>query len=198
MAFFILIASSTFVFIKSNTNFNFTLPTPFYKNPFEFLVGFRSSFILIVALYMLMIISINVQNFGLGAFALFFLFFIIISFYQKPESVFYVWIYALNSKQFLIKKITIAIMHSFILTLPMLSGLIYFFPHYIAIIIAISLFGNILMITVLLSKYAQFPDALAPSKFLALIFSAWFPPLVIAFAIRFYLQSKKSLHTILK
>jgi len=53
------------------TTLNFTLPTPFYKIPYEFAVGFRNSFVLLLIAFFLEIFSAGGNSFF--AFSLFFI-----------------------------------------------------------------------------------------------------------------------------
>ncbi len=46
------------------------LPTPFSKNPYEYTVGFRRHWWLVLCIYALTCISINANNFNLGLFSL--------------------------------------------------------------------------------------------------------------------------------
>ena len=49
---------------------NFTIPTPFGKRPYEFTRGFRNTFFIFPLAYSLCIIGINVNNFNLSLFSL--------------------------------------------------------------------------------------------------------------------------------
>ena len=40
-----IIVGITMSFVKLNSKINLVLPTPFYKNPFEFIIGFRKIFL---------------------------------------------------------------------------------------------------------------------------------------------------------
>lgn len=193
----LFVVTSIMAILSFNSNFNFVIPTPFYKTPFEFLVGFRKSIIVIMALYYLIFMAMQYDNFGLAVFSLIILFFTFMGFYFNPEDVFYVWIFSSNPKQFILGKIKTAVLNVLLLTLPIVLCLIFFFLEHKLIILLIELAGIILVITCLLSKYAQFPLSVSPTKLIALVFSAWFPPLIIGFAIVFYIQSNKRLKTIL-
>lgn len=197
LAALLLVVTSIMALLSFNSNVNFVIPTPFFKTPFEFLGGFRKSIIVIMAFYYLIFIAIHYDNFGLAVFSLIMLFFTFMGFYVNPEDVFYVWIFSSKPKQFIWGKIKIAVLHTLLLTLPIVLSLIFFFQGHKPIILLIELAGIILVITCLLSKYAQFPSSISPTKLMALVFSAWFPPLIIGFAIVFYIQSNKRLKTIL-
>ncbi|MBK7030860.1 MAG: hypothetical protein IPH45_17355 [Bacteroidales bacterium] len=58
-----------FSFTTHNSRWNFTIPTPFSKHPFEFAVGFRKTFLAWLFAYFLTIMAISVGNFNLGVFS---------------------------------------------------------------------------------------------------------------------------------
>jgi hypothetical protein len=190
--------ASFFVFVKTNNNFNPVLPTPFYKNPFEYLVGFRKSILIIVAAYFITFMAVKVMNVGLGYAIIILLSFVCSSFYAKPEPVFYVWQSSSSAKTFIHNKMAIAVMHFCFLILPIVILFCIRFPQSIATIGLLFCAGLFFVLTSLLSKYASFPQAISPTKAMALMFTAWFPPLLIVFSYVFYFQSIKSLQAILK
>ncbi len=183
--------------INYNRNIDIVIPAVFFKTPFEFIIGFRKSLLVIIACYFIIFMAIRYDNFGLAVFAMLILLFTCTSFYFIPENVFYVWIFNSSPKQFLLQKMKIAFLHTLILSLPVLMCIGFFFQDKLWVVLLIEIAGVLLIITALLSKYAQFPTAISPAKLLALVFSAWFPPMIIAFAIVFYFQSNRSLKNIL-
>jgi hypothetical protein len=192
------VCAALFVFIKTNNNFNPVLPTPFYKNPFEFIVGFRKSNLIIVAAYFIAFMAFKVSNIGLGYAVIILLSFVCSTFYAKPEPAFYVWQSSSNSKAFIHKKMIIATLHFSLLLLPIVIAFCFRFPQSISTVLLVFFAGLFFVLTSLLSKYASFPQALSPTKAMALMFTAWFPPLLIVFCYVFYFQSIKSLQAILK
>jgi hypothetical protein len=175
-----------------------TIPTPFYKKPFEFTVGFRKTFWIFLLAYILAVIAISQNNFYLAVFALMATFFTCIGFYAKPETVFYVWIYSDDTTAFLLKKVKTAIAYSFFLSMPILIFLFIFFPENALIILIAEAVGIFLVITSLLGKYAYFPSEvnLIPGFFIAL--SIVLPPLLLVILPYFYFKSKKNISSILK
>jgi hypothetical protein len=174
------------------------LPTPFYKNPFEFTVGFRKTIFIIVAAYFIAFMAIKVSNVGLGYAVIILLSFVCSTFYAKSEPAFYVWQSSRNSKAFIHKKMAIAIIHFCFLVLPIVIPFCFRFPQSISTVLLVFFAGLFFVLTSLLSKYASFPQTLSPTKAMALMFTAWFPPLLIVFCYVFYFQSIKSLQAILK
>ena len=51
--------------ILFRTSLNFSMPTPFSKNPFEFTTGFRRTLLIFPLAYALTVIAINVDNLNL-------------------------------------------------------------------------------------------------------------------------------------
>lgn len=72
----ILILISVFlIFFNNGKQISLTIPTPFYKKPFEFIVGYRSWILVFVFSYFLTAMSVIYQNFNLGIFSLILAFF---------------------------------------------------------------------------------------------------------------------------
>ena len=120
---------------------NITIPTPFYKKPFEFTVGFRNTFFIFFIAYGLTIVAVAVDNFNLGVFSLMLIFFTILSFYLKPENDYFVWSYSLTPSKFLIEKIRIAFLFSFYLCSPVFLLLSIFYFEHIGILLFCVLLG---------------------------------------------------------
>ena len=98
-----------FVFIDFKATYTVTIPTPFYKKPFEFLTGFRNTFILFALSYCLTFFAVTVNNFNLGIFAVLCMLLTISTYYTKPEHEYFVWSYNLTARQFLEEKIKTAL-----------------------------------------------------------------------------------------
>ena len=89
------------------------VPTPFYKRPFEFVVGFRKSFFLIFLLYSILTIALVVSNLNLGIFAMMAIYLVLSGYYSSAEPSFFVWIYALTPANFLGYKIRTVVLYSY-------------------------------------------------------------------------------------
>ena len=89
-AIILLIINCLLSLISFKNKLNITVPTPFFKNPFEYTIGFRKSFGFILLSYFLTFMSIYSANMNLGIFALIIFFLVCISFYSNPETTFYV------------------------------------------------------------------------------------------------------------
>ncbi|MEI6059883.1 MAG: ABC transporter permease [Bacteroidota bacterium] len=172
---------------------NFTIPTPFYKRPFEFTVGFRNTFFIFPIAYMLTFISISVGNFNLGIFSLLVVFFTTLGFYLKPENEYFVWSFALTPKQFMIGKIRTAIAYTFLLSLPIILalGLAYFENIYA--LLAFYCTGCMFLITVILAKYSVYPEEMNLPEGILIAVSISFPPILLLLAPYFYIKANNKL-----
>ena len=173
-----LIATFLSVF-NFNQQLNHTIPTPFYRYPFEFIVGFRKTIFMFFLAAFLTYMSIHVGNFNLGLFALGLILLTSMSYYLEPEDRYFVWIYNITPKAFLFKKMQIAVIHATLLCLPFSVLLAIFFPHDIAMILALQCLGYLCLITVLLAKYSAYPSKIGLPQGIMLFVSVWFPPALL-------------------
>jgi len=183
--------------IHFKNQLNYTIPTPFYKKPFEFIIGFRTAIGMIGFAYFLTIMGISVGNFNLGIFSLLVVFLTSFSFYAQPDSQFYVWIFSHSSATFLLDKIKIGIGYITILALPILLGLGYFFPEKWRLLLLFLGLGYLYLSTIILAKYAAFPRAMNLPESIFIVVSVLFPPFLLFVIPFFYRRSIKNLNTIL-
>ena len=183
--------------INFNSTFNYTLPTPFYKKPFEFAVGFRSTFYLFLLAYFLTFVAVSVGNFNLGVFAILLVFLVSLSFYSKPENEYYVWTFIDTPKGFLIKKIKTGLVYSTILIIPILIVLGIFFLSETYTLLIFLLLGYVYLVTIILAKYSNYPNEMNLPQGILIGISLLFPPILIGIIPFFYLQSIKRLNDIL-
>jgi hypothetical protein len=179
-------------------NLNFTIPTPFQRFPFEFIVGFRKAFFLYLFSYFLCFKAIQVGNFNLGLFSLGTVYLISMLFFSKPENSYFVWIYSVNSKTFLLKKIFSSFICSSLIAIPNFVVLLFFFKTNYLLIAGVVIFGLILLISVILAKYSAFPNEMNLHQSLLYGISLWVPPLFLITIPFFYIQSRRSLEPILE
>ena len=194
----LLIASFGTVGFNFNSKINFTIPTPFYKKPFEFIVGFRNTYYVLIFSYFLTIMAISVRNFNLGIFSLIVVLLICLSYYSTLEARIYVWIFSLSSKKFLLHKIKAGSLFFTILSVPIIAALSIFFPDKFFIIVGFHCLGYVYLATVVLAKYSAFPHQISLPQVLLIVFSVSFPPFLLAATPYFYLQSVKRLNQILE
>ena len=184
--------------INFRTSFNLTIPTPFYKKPFEFTVGFRNTFYLLAIAYCLSIVAIFVNNFNLGIFSLLLVFFITYYYYLKPENEYYVWIYNLTPMHFLLEKIKTGFIFSSMIGLPIMLLLGLCFADIIFPSLVFFALGLVFLLTVILMKYSAYPDEINIPQVILLALTFVFPPMLIIIIPTFLNQSIKHLSKFLK
>ncbi|CAN5799016.1 hypothetical protein BH11BAC3_BH11BAC3_12100 [soil metagenome] len=196
-AILLIALASGITLYSTKSSFTITIPTPFYKKPFEFIAGFRKSLIAIFGAYFVTAMAILYHNFNLGIVSLLFIFFVCLSFYNEPENVFYVWVHKLTVNRFLFDKIKTAIAFSTLITLPSALALSITFPSHSWLIVAAQLLGYCYLLTIILAKYAAYPQKMNLPQGLLLALSFTMPPLLIGLIPFFYIQSKTRLNQIL-
>lgn len=196
-AIILLLCSITLALFSFHSNLNLTIPTPFSKNPFEFTIGFRKTFLIFALAYALTVVAIDIGNFNLGIFSMLLMFLITLSYYSKPEEEFYVWVHSDTPKSFLMKKMMIATKNSILLTIPILIGLMIFFPAEYNLILLFLLIGILFLWTMVLAKYSAFPSEINLPEGMILAFALTFPPLILLIIPFFYSKSIKNLRLIL-
>lgn len=179
------------------TNLNYTVPTPFYKKPFEFTVGFRNTFYIFPIAYILTIIAISFDNFNVGVFSLLLIFFVVISFYPKPENEYFVWSFALTPKQFIFEKTKTALFFTTTLCMPILLAMVFFYYENIGTLLMLYVVGCIFLMTVIFAKYAAYPNEMNIPEGVIMAISIALPPLILVFAPYFYIKSIKKLERFL-
>ena len=183
--------------LSFKATYNITIPTPFYKKPFEFTVGFRNSFFMFFIAYGLAIIAVAVDNFNLGVFALGLIFLTILGYYLKPENEYFVWSFGCTASNFLLAKIKTALMFSFCLCLPVLILLSVFYFDHIGALLACTFLGFLYLSTLILAKYSAYPEEMGIMQ--GVIFAiGLFPPMLIVVIPLFASQSVNRLKVFLK
>ncbi len=175
-----------------------TIPTPFKRRPFEFIVGFRNAFWLIALAICLLVIGIVVANFNLSIASLVLIFLISLTNYSNPEDEFFVWVYAKNPTGFLIHKIGTALYGVSFLSIPFTIALCVFYPDYLLIILGLQLMGYLFLIAMVLAKYTAFPREINLPQGLFLFLSLWFPPLLLVIIPILFYQAKNNLKPLLE
>lgn len=196
-ALILIIVTILLALVNFGTTLNFAIPTPFYRKPFEFTVGFRNTFFLILAAYALTFIAVSVDNFNLGIFAMLLVFAVTLSYYTKPENEYYVWTYNLNAKRFLLEKIKTAVWYSSFLVFPLTLTLGIFFHQNISTLLFFFLMGYAFLICMIVSKYAAYPDELNVMQSILLALSISFPPSLIVLIPYLFRKSESRLRRLL-
>ena len=185
-------------FFNASSPSAIAIPTPFYKRPFEFTIGFRKTFLVFIGAYALAIIAVNVGNFNLGIVALLMTFLSCTSFYSQPEPQFYVWIHSQNPTNFLQQKLKTASLFSTALSLPIAILLAAFNFNNAHFVFIFEIIGVFYVINSLLGKYAYYPSAININKAFIIAASIFFPPLMLLTIPFFYKKSKQELNSLLK
>ena len=195
----ILISLSIFLSVcKFNNSLNYTIPTPFGKKPFEFLVGFRKTLLLFPLTYFITYQSILVGNFKLGVFSMLLITTVAISYYSIPENEIYVWNFSVSSKRFLLNKIGTGILCLTLLISPIIISLIVFFPVEIKISLGFLFLSFLYFLAIILAKYSVFPNEMNLPEVILLYASVFFPPLLLVIIPIFYTKSITQLNFILR
>ncbi|MDR0430365.1 MAG: hypothetical protein LBH58_07825 [Tannerellaceae bacterium] len=183
--------------LSFKATYNFTIPTPFFKKPYEFTVGFRNSFLCFFIACGLAIIAVQVDNFNLGVFSLGLVFLITLSYYLKSENEYFVWSFSCTPVKFLFEKIKTALLFSFSLCLPVLIPLSVFYFEHIGILLACTFLGILYLTTLILAKYSAYPEEIGIMQ--AIFFAiGLFPPMLIVVIPLFATQSVNKLKAFLK
>lgn len=195
-----LLFTSTVILALVNfrTSLNFTIWTPFSKQPFEFTSGFRNTFYLFFLAYILTIIAVFVNNFNLGVFSMLLVFATTLSYYTKPENEFYVWTYNRNPRQFLFGKIKTAILYSSSLAIPIALVLAVFYYQNIGLILLFFAIGWAFLTAVIFAKYSAYPDEMNIPQGILLAICLWFPPVLIVLIPFLFRKSENQLSSLLK
>lgn len=196
-AFVVFIISNILALFNFRKKIHYTLSTPFYHYPFEYLVGFRKMILIVLFAYFLTFMSVWVGNFNLGLFSILVISLLVLFFYSNTESEYYTWIYSLKPKDFLWHKLKIAIVYLWLLNAPILLSLFVFFLNGILIVLIIMLLFSIYVITYILAKYSAYPDKINLPQFILYMIAVSFPPFLLGIIPFFYKQSIKRLNATL-
>lgn len=197
VALILLLAIPFLAFLKFNLNWIKTIPTPFKKFPFEFIVGFRKTFWLLALIYFVIIKAIQVENYELSLFALIVIIFNCLFYYQKPEQEYFVWIHNFRTQEFLRRKWFTLLKCVFILSMIPLIALFVGFPEYWWITIFVYLLGNSILSSIIVAKYSSYPFGINIGHGILYFTSLIIPPLLIFTFILFYKKSRERLEQIL-
>ncbi len=194
----LLTSAAILALVNFRTSLNFTIWTPFSKQPFEFTSGFRNTFYLFFLAYTLTIIAVFVNNFNLGVFSMLLVFATTLSYYTKPENEFYVWTYNRNPRQFLFGKIKTAILYSSSLVFPIALVLAVFYYQNIGQILLFFAIGWAFLTAVIVAKYSAYPDEMNIPQGILLAICLWFPPVLIVLIPFLFRKSENQLSSLLK
>ncbi len=198
MAASVLSIAVPLTFFESNLIKGVKIPTPFKKWPFEFIMGFRKTFPLLLLSFVLCIIGVQVDNFNLSLFCLGLVFLIAMTFYFKPEKIYFTWIHTRNANGFLKHKVLLAFLCVSIMSLPFLLLLLLSFPSNYLWILAIQMLGYVFLLSMIFAKYSAYPNEMNVPQGLLYGLSLWFPPMLLFVIPIFYFKSVRQLKQILE
>lgn len=176
---------------------SFALPTPFSRHPFEFALGFRQFWWLLLIAVFLMVMGIRAENFELSAFAWFITVFGAMAFYQRPEPGFYVWVHSLTGKQLLNRKLLLGCSHLILLGLPFVVALLIFFPGQWLLIAGGQLLALLYLSLIITVKYTAYPDEVDIVKGFIIGAGVVLPPLLLFLIPYYYQQAVRRLGIVL-
>lgn len=195
----LFLLSLLMIFLKQKRISFFTMPTPFSSNPFEFSIGFRENFFVFPLLLFLCFKSVSVGNFNLGIFTLFSTTLVCLSFYNKLENPYFVWLFnRFSPKQFLFNKAKISSKYFMFLSLPILLPLMIFFSDKLEIIALVYLLSFCYLITIVFAKYANFPHKIGLLEVIIITIGFIFFPLLLILIPYFYTRALEQLKSILE
>lgn len=174
------------------------IPTPFKRHPFEFIVGFRKTFWLILLAYFLVFKGMQVENYNLSLFGVLLNFIISLFYYQKPETEYFVWIHSYQVKDFLRLKIVTSIVCITMLSFLPLTAILIAFSSKWLITLLVYIVGYVLLATMVLAKYSAFPREMSIPHAILFGLSLMFPPMLMFAIWIFYSKAKKKLEPILR
>lgn len=183
--------------INVKTPSHLVIPTPFGKRPFEFAIGFRNTFFIYPLAYFLGTMAIKEQNPGLGAFGLILMGFTCFSYYSKPERDVFVWIYKHSPKTFLMEKIKWSTIQFSLLSAPLLLLLLLFSPGSTLVYLGVFIASCLYLGTIILAKYAAYPNEMSLPQGVLLSISLLFPPFLLVLIPLLYSKSVQNLQPLL-
>ena len=173
------------------------IPTPFKRIPFEFIVGFRQSVIFLLGVYFLLAKAIQVDNYKLSLFCIPVSFLICCSYYFIPEKTYFVWMFNMDTNQFLKHKIALGLFSGLIITLPLCIILMIAYPEVWYFILGLEMLGSVVLLTMILAKYSAFPNEMNIPQVILFVLCLVFPFLLPFAILIFYKQAKRRLIPIL-
>ncbi len=193
----VLILSAFLSLVRLNAPTHWVIPTPFKRLGFEYIVGFRQYIWLVGLLYFIMVQGILVDNYNLAIVSMAFIFIVGMSFFFKPEHLYYVWIYNKGFHPFIKHKIWMASLGIFILTAPAVVALLFLFSSKWLISAIVYLIAMLINSSIVLAKYSSYPQEMNIPQTLLYVLSIVFPPLLPFAYWIFYRQAKRRLEPIL-
>ena len=166
-------------FLNGRSRSSFALPTPFSRYPFEFAIGARQWWPLLLIAAFLLVMGLRADNFELSAFAWFVTVFTAMAFYQRPEPGFYVWVHTMTGKQFLIRKLFIGCGYLFLLGFPFVLCLFLFFSEWWLIVLLGQFIAFLYLSLMITIKYTAYPQEISLPQGFVIGAGIMLPPLLL-------------------
>lgn len=196
LALLLLAIGILFVFVSTNSLWSRTIPTPFKKYPFEFIIGFRKTWLLLLILYVLAYIGLAYGNQNLALFCMFCICICTSLYYQVIEPNLILWNQNRKPVAFLNHKFKRGIFQLSLLLLPILIPLVALFPHDISKALIVWGLGLFLIPFVISLKYAVFPRKVNVAEGVILGLCLMFYPLVLFIIPYYYFKAIQNLKTV--
>ena len=182
-----------FAYLDGSNRSKRSLPTPFRRYPFEFIIHFRRSWYVYLLLYAVAAIALFVQNFNLLAVVLAVLGVVGLQAYAEVESVELQWNYSMSPAKFLQHKIKRGVtQQSVLLLLPLLVAAMVF-PGQVLWLLVIFLIANVVLILAIVMKYAVFPKRIGLVMTFILLMAIGLPFLLIGLIPYYYRVAQRNL-----
>jgi hypothetical protein len=178
------------VFYKQRRLFHFSLPTPFHKKPFEFIIGIRTYYAFYPICSALLLIAYKVANPNLAFVALALTSLSSLLFYQLLEPTFWIWIHANNTKEFLSNKVKTAVVQHIILIAPLTIICVLLFPVHWYFGLAILLMSAVYLSLTVIAKYANYPNQISVIDGI-LVGISMFIPILLPFTFYYFLKKSR-------
>ena len=191
-ALFLTLLAVVFAFLTFKA-FGKSIPTPFAKNRFEFIIGFRRSYLLLLVLYVLAGIGFYAANSNLVLFCVVCIALTCVFYYQLPEPIFYLWNNHHTPTAFLMRKFKRGILQCLLLVLPLLFLYAVIFPS--DLFNACIVLGGILLLLpfAITLKYVAYPREINFPEVFALALCFSFYPLIFALLPFYYMKAINNL-----
>ncbi|WP_306641117.1 hypothetical protein [Sanyastnella coralliicola] len=170
-----------------------SIPTPFGKSPYEFVVGFRRIWWVLMVAGVLLAIGIGVDNPNLAVSSVVAIQLAIASFYSTPEPDFFVWNSNRSWSAFLKWKLGVMLKNTSLLIAPFSLVFLLVYPENWWVWGIICAVGILLIALVVLAKYAAFPYAISLPHAVIIALCVSFPPLIPLAAAFLSANARKSL-----
>ena len=193
LAFLLLAIAILFVFVSTNSLWSSTFPTPFKKFPFEFIIGFRRTWLLLILLYILAYIGLAYANQNLALFCMFCICICATLYYQVLEPRIILWNQNRKPVAFLFHKFTRGIIQLTLLLLPISIPFCIIFPEDITKALIVWGLGLFLIPFAICLKYAVFPRKVSVSEAVILGLCLAFYPLVLVIIPYYYYKAIQNL-----